>query len=59
MIQINLQNRKRLIDLEKELMVLGEGIVRDFEKVLYTLLYIKWIINKDFLYSTWNLQVIC
>ena len=59
MIQINLQNRKRLIDLEKELMVLGEGIVRDFEKVLYTLLYIKWIINKDFLYSTWNLHVIC
>ena len=31
-----------------------EGIVRDFEKVMYTLLYLKWITNKDLLYSTWN-----
>ena len=32
----------------------GEGIVRDFGKVTYTLLYFKWITNKDLLYSTWN-----
>ena len=32
----------------------GEGIVRDFGKVMYTLLYSKWITNKDLLYSTWN-----
>ena len=32
----------------------GEGIVRDFGKVTYTLLYSKWITNKDLLYSTWN-----
>ena len=32
----------------------GEGIVRAFEKVMYTLLYLKWITNKNLLYSTWN-----
>ena len=32
----------------------GEGIVRDFENVIYTLLYLKWITNKDILYSTRN-----
>ena len=32
----------------------GEGIVRDFGKVMYTLLYSKWITNKNLLYSTWN-----
>ena len=32
----------------------GEGIVRDFGKVIYTLLYLKWMTNKDLLYSTWN-----
>ena len=31
-----------------------KGIVRDFGKVMYTLLYSKWITNKDLLYSTWN-----
>ena len=25
----------------------GEGVVRDFGKVMYTLLYLKWITNKD------------
>ena len=30
------------------------GIIGDFGKVMYTLLYIKWIINKNLLYSTWN-----
>ena len=39
----------------KKLTVGGrEGIVRDFGKVTYTLLYLKWITNKDLLYSTWN-----
>ena len=33
----------------------GEGgIVRKFGKVMYTLLYSKWVTNKDLLYSTWN-----
>ena len=32
----------------------GKGIVRDFGKVMYTLLYSKWITNKDLLYSTWK-----
>ena len=31
---------------------MGEGIVRKFEMDLYTLLFLKWIINKDLLYST-------
>ena len=30
----------------------GGGIVRDLGKVLYTLLYLKWIANKDLLYNT-------
>ena len=53
-----LQNGNRLKDLEK-LMVTrregwGEGIVREFGINTYTLLYLKWITNKDLLYSTWN-----
>ena len=32
----------------------GEEVVRDFGKVMYTLLYLKWITNKDLLHSTWN-----
>ena len=35
----------------------GEGIVRESGMHVYTLLYLKylkWIINKDLLYSTWN-----
>ena len=31
-----------------------ERIAREFGMVMYTLLYSKWIINKDQLYSTWN-----
>ena len=30
----------------------GEGIVREFGMDMYTLLYLKWITNKDLLYST-------
>ena len=51
--------RKRITDLENELIVAGGGgvgIVRDFGKVMYTLqlLYLKWITNKDLAYSTWS-----
>ena len=34
---------------------MGEGIVREFGTDLYTVLYLKWISNKDQLYSAWNL----
>ena len=45
MIQMNLQNRNRLLDLENELMInrgkgLGEGIVREFGIDMHTLLYL-------------------
>ena len=30
----------------------GGGIVREFGIDMYTLLYLKWITNKDLLYST-------
>ena len=32
----------------------GEGLVRDFGKVMYIQLYLKWITNKDVLSSTWD-----
>ena len=32
----------------------GEGIVREFGIDMDTLLYLKWITNKDLLYSTGN-----
>ena len=58
MTQMNLQNRKRLTDLENKLMVAREGwregIVREFGMDMYTVLYLKWIANKDLLSSTWN-----
>ena len=31
-----------------------EGMVRKFGMSVYTLLHLKWITNKDLLYSTWN-----
>ena len=31
-----------------------EGIVREFGMDMYTVLYLKWITNKDLLYNTWN-----
>ena len=51
---MNLQNRKRHIDLESEVAWLSglrsgfiaageEGIARNFGKVMYTLLHFKWI----------------
>ena len=55
MIQINLECRKRLTDLKNELMVAGGGkdgggeeIVREFGMDMYTLLYLKWTINKAY-----------
>ena len=50
MIQMNLQNRKELTDLrEGAYGCQGEGTVREFGKVMYTLLYLKWITNKNLL----------
>ena len=59
MIQINLKNRKRLINLENKFMVAGqegegEGMVTELGMDMHTLLYLKWIFNKDLRYSTWN-----
>ena len=54
-----LQSRKRLT--ENTLMVArvggggqGEGTVKEFGMDMHTLLYLKWIANKDPVYSTWN-----
>ena len=33
---------------------IGEGTVREFGMDVYTLLYFKWIINKDLLFSIWK-----
>ena len=50
-----IQIRKRFIDLENKLTVAqGEGIVREFGEVMYTLLYSKWMTNTELLYSTRN-----
>ena len=37
----------------------GEGIVREFGIDMYTLLYLKWVANKDLLYSIWNSAQCC
>ena len=49
------------MDLENELIVgkgvgegRGEGVVRKFGMDKYTVLHLKWITNKDLLYSTWG-----
>ena len=38
--------------LRKRAILPGEGIVRELEVVMYTLMYLKWITNKELLYST-------
>ena len=53
------QHRNRLTDLENELTVArrgewGEAIVRKSGIEMYTLLYFKWITNKDLLYIPGN-----
>ena len=52
--ELNLQNRKRLTDLENKLMVTGEGIIGKLGMDMYTLLYFKCRPNKDLLCSTEN-----
>ena len=58
MMQMNLlQTRNRFTNLENKLMVTkgersGGGINWEFGIDIYTLLYLKWITNKDLLYST-------
>ena len=56
MIQMNfLTNQRETHRLRKQTDgYQGEGIVSEFGKVMYTLLYLKWITNKDLMYNTWN-----
>ena len=54
MIQMNLLTKQRLTDLENEFMVAWGKGVREFGLDVYTLLYLKWVTNKDLLYSEWN-----
>ena len=63
MILMNLLTKQRLTDLENKLKVARQvgggkgwrkGIVKEFEMGMETLLYLKWITNKDLLYNTWN-----
>ena len=54
-----LQNRKRfrLRDCTydcRQVEVWREGTVKEFRMDMYTLLYFKWITNKDLLSGTWN-----
>ena len=49
-----LEIKKEFVDLWLPGGRLGEGIVREFGIDMYTLLYLKWITNKDLLYSTGN-----
>ena len=32
----------------------GDGVAREFGMDMYTLLYLKWVTNKDPLNTTWN-----
>ena len=53
----NVYLQNRLTDFENEIMVGSsreERILREFGMNMYTLLCLKWITNKDPLYSTWN-----
>ena len=55
MIQMNLQNSKKLTDLEKELMAArGQDGQGAWESHIITLLQSKCITNKDLWYSMWN-----
>ena len=57
-LQTHLWNRNRLTDLEKEFMVArGNDGRRDSSGIwvdMNTLLFLKWMTNKDLLYSTGN-----
>ena len=56
MIQMNLTYKTKTNSQtwKMNILLLGEGTVRDFGKVMYTLLYLKWITNEDLMYDTWN-----
>ena len=54
MIQINLQNRNRLTDLENELMATRGGMDWEFGVSRCKLLHIEWMGNKVLLDSTGN-----
>ena len=59
-LQTHLWNRNRLTDLEKEFMVArGNDGRRDSSGIwvdMNTLLFLKWMTNKDLLYSTGTLE---
>ena len=57
--KICVYHRNRLTHLENKFSSTreekrGDGLVREFEVNFYTGLYLKWITNKDLLYSTGN-----
>ena len=60
MIQMNLKNKdsyrlkKQTYGCRRSGESQGKGIIREFEMDMYTLLYLKWITNKDPPYSIWN-----
>ena len=43
-----------MFDLKPTYGFRGEGTVRELGVDMHTLLYLKWITNKDLLYSIWN-----
>ena len=56
---MNLQNKETHGHKRTNLWLLGVGgwkerIIEEFGMDMYTLLCLKWIANKDLLYSTWN-----
>ena len=64
MTQQNLQNKNRLKDSENKLLVTkvetwGEGINQEVGIDKYTLLHIKYMGNKDLLYSTGKFTQYC
>ena len=60
MIQMNLKNKdsyrlkKQTYGCRRSGESQGKGIIREFEMDMYTLLYLKWITNKDLLWSAGN-----
>ena len=57
MIQINLLTKQKQTHREQTYGYQEERVDRrdgEFGIYMYTLLYLKWITNKDLLYSTWN-----
>ena len=54
MIQVNLLTKQKQTHRKQVYGYQGEEIVREFGMDRYTLLYSKWITNKDLLYNTGN-----